>query len=447
MSGPKRSNFVDAPGSSPEVCLLSNGRYSVMLTSSGGGYSTLDGMDVTRWREDSTRDCWGQYCYVRNLDDGRAWSAGHQPLGRNADEYEADLGPDRAIIRRRDSDVETYYEVAVVSDADAEVRRVTLANRGDRPRTLEVTSYAEVALNPRRADQAHPAFAKLFLETEYHASPPALLCRRRPRAQDQQPVWALHVLASEVPGEVEYETDRARFLGRGRSTRNPAVMDSDVALSRTVGPVLDPVFSLRQRIRVQPGASAILAFTTAAPANRDQALALAARFGSLETVDRVFEETIVSNAARQAQLGLMPDDAALFQRLAAPVLFASPSLRSRESVARNRLGQPGLWPHGISGDVPIALVRIGADRNLELVQQVLGAHAYWRRWGLVADLVLLQDDATRRTAPPAGGPGAEGAHGRTGRPAGRRVPPRRVPHVGGLRDTARGGCPSHPPRG
>lgn len=166
MSSPKRRNLVDVPGSSPEVCLLSNGRYSVMLTASGGGYSALDGTDITRWREDGTRDCWGQYCYVRNLDDGRAWSAGRQPLGRNADEYEPHLHPGRAIIRRRDRDVETCYEVAVVPDANAEVRRVTLTNRGNRPCTLEVTSYAELALNPRGADQAHPAFAKLFLETE-----------------------------------------------------------------------------------------------------------------------------------------------------------------------------------------------------------------------------------------------------------------------------------------
>ena len=388
----KKPNLVDLPGSPPEICLLSNGRYSVMLTASGGGYSLRDGMDVTRWREDATRDCWGQYCYVRDLDDGGAWSAGRQPLGRNADEYKAELRPDRAIFRRRDGDVETCYEVAVVPDADAEVRRVTLTNRGDRPRTLDVTSYAEVALNPRRADQAHPAFAKLFLETEYLASSRALLCRRRPRAHDQQPVWALHVLASDAPGEVEYETDRARFLGRGRSTGNPAAMDGGAVLSGTVGPVLDPVFSLRRRIRVESGASAVLAFTTAAPEDRDQALALAARFGSLETVDRIFEETTASDAAGRAELGVSPDHAALFQRLAAPVLFASPSMRSLESVTRNRLGQPGLWPHAISGDLPIALVRIGADRNLDMAREALQAHAYWRRCGLVADLVLLYDD-------------------------------------------------------
>jgi cyclic beta-1,2-glucan synthetase len=392
MRGPKRSKLVDVPGSFPEVCLLSNGHYSVMLTAAGSGYSARDGMDITRWREDGTRDCWGQYCYVRNLDDGRVWSAGRQPLGRNADEYEADLRSDRATIRRRDGDMETRYEVAVAPDADAEVRRVTLTNRGDGPRTLEVTSYAEVALNPRRADQAHPAFAKLFLETEYLASSRALLCRRRPRAHDQKPVWALQVLASEAPGEVEYETDRARFLGRGRSARNPAAMDAGATLSRTVGPVLDPVFSLRRRIRVEPGASAVLAFTTAAPEGRDQALALASRFGSLESVDRVFETTAASEAARRSELGLAPDDVALFQRLAAHVLFANPSLRSRESVARNRLGQPGLWPHAISGDLPIALVRIGADSNLEVTRRVLQAHAYWRRCGLVVDLVLLHDE-------------------------------------------------------
>jgi cyclic beta-1,2-glucan synthetase len=304
MSRPKRPNLVDVPGLSPEVCLLSNGRYSVMLTASGGGYSALNGMDVTRWREDSTRDCWGQYCYIRDLDDGRAWSAGRQPLRRKADEYEADLRPDRAMIRRRDNDVQTRYEVAVEREADEEVRRVIPTHRRHRSPTLEVTSYAEVALNPRRADQAHPAFAKLFLETEYYAPLRALLCRRRPRIHGQQPVWALQILASEVPGKVEYETDRARFLGRGRSTQNPAAMEPGVALSGTVGPVLDPVLSLRLRIRVEPRASTVLAFTTAAPEDRVEALALAARFGSLETVDRVFKGSAASEVARLAALGL-----------------------------------------------------------------------------------------------------------------------------------------------
>ena len=120
-NGPRRGAATDA--SPPNVCLLSNGSYSVMLTQAGSGYSTRDGLDVTRWREDATSDCWGQYCYIRDLDGGRAWSAGRQPLGGDADDYEAILGLDRAVFLRRDADIETRYEVAVAADADAEVRR------------------------------------------------------------------------------------------------------------------------------------------------------------------------------------------------------------------------------------------------------------------------------------------------------------------------------------
>jgi cellobiose phosphorylase len=392
--GSRRGTVANA--SPPNVCLLSNGSYSVVLTQAGSGYSIRDGLDVTRWREDATRDCWGQYCYIRDLEGGRAWSAGRQPLGGDADEYEAILGSDRAVFLRRDADIETRYEVAVAADADAEVRRITLTNHGAPSRTLEVTSYAEMALNHRRADQAHPAFAKLFLETEYLPAPPALLCRRRPRSRDQKPIWALHVLAgpegADSPvGGIEYETDRARFLGRGRSPARPAALDSRVALSGTVGSVLDPVLSLRRRVRLAPGTSAVLAFGTAAVTDRDEAVALALRFSDLAEVARTFEQARIHDRETLAALGITPEDAALFQRLAAHVLFTGPALRSRESVTGNRLGQSGLWPHAISGDLPIVLARLAGPNDLDLAGELLRAHAYWRSSGLVADLVFLND--------------------------------------------------------
>ncbi len=391
----KGSNYAD--GSPPDVCLLSNGRYSVLLTEAGSGYSTCDGLDVTRWREDGTRDCWGQYCYISDIEGGRAWSAGRQPLGADADDYEAIFGSDRAVFQRRDAEIATRYEVAVAADADAEVRRVTLTNDGSRLRTLDVTSYAEVSLNHRRADQAHPAFAKLFLETQFHPAPATLLCRRRPRAQDEKPRWALHVLAGSegtgvtVVGGVEYETDRARFLGRGRSAARPAALDSQVKLSGTVGPVLDPVFSLRRRIRLEPGASAVLAFSTAAAADRDEALAVARRLSDMAEVARTFERAQAETQAALAALDITAEDADLFRRLASYVLFTGPALRSRESVTRNRLGQSGLWPYAISGDHPILLARLADRSELDLSVQLLRAHAYWRRCGLVADLVFLND--------------------------------------------------------
>ena len=382
--------------SPPNVCLLSNGSYTVMLTQAGSGYSTCNGIDVTRWREDATSDCWGQYFYIRDLDGGGAWSAGRQPLGGDADDYEAMLGSDRAVFQRRDADIETRYEIAVAADADAEVRRITLTNHGVLPRTLDVSSYAEVSLNGRRADQAHPAFAKLFLETEYLPAPSTLLCRRRPRARDQKPIWALHFLAGperadSAVGEVEYETDRAKFLGRGRSSACPAALDSGAALSGTVGPVLDPVFSLRRRVRLAPGTSAVLAFGNAIAADRNEAVALALRFSDLAEVARTFEQSRIHSQATLVALGIAPEDASLFHRLAAHVLFSGPALRSRESVAANRLGQSGLWPHAISGDEPIVLARFARPGHLDLAGELIRAHAYWRRCGLVADLVLLND--------------------------------------------------------
>ena len=239
---------------------------------------------------------------------------------------------------------------------------MTLVNHGSRPRELELTSYAEVCLNHRRADQAHPAFAKLFLETEFDPGSGSLLARRRPRSANEKPVWAVHRSVTDAPASerIEYETDRARFLGRGRTPANPAALDRGVRLSRTTGPVLDPVFSLRRRVRLEPGATARVAFVTGAADTREAALALADQFRDLEAVDRAFAAATARCQDELREMALTPDDVALFNRLAAAVVFTGPGLRQPEAVAANRLGQPGLWPHAISGDRPIVLVRVAA---------------------------------------------------------------------------------------
>src|SRR5262249_52188838 len=251
-------------------------------------------------------DCWGQFCYIRDPNEGTAWSAGFQPLCRAPDEQEVAFHADRAEFRRRDGDTETRLAVCVAQDGDAEVRLVTVVNRGGRPRELDLTSYAEVCLNPRRADQAHPAFAKLFLETEFVPAPGALLARRRPRGADQQPLWAVHVSAADGSGwgAVEYETDRVRFLGRGRTPADPAALDAGTRLSGTTGPVLDAVFSLRRRVRLDPGAQAGIAFMTGAAETREAATALAERFQDFGAVDRAFAGARAGCRDELGKLGL-----------------------------------------------------------------------------------------------------------------------------------------------
>jgi cyclic beta-1,2-glucan synthetase len=389
----------------PAVHLLSNGQYTVLVTNAGGGYSAWRDLAVTRWREDRTRDAWGQFVYVRDLRDGRFWSPTRQPapwhgpetMPQQADAYEVVFSADKAEFRRRDGDIEALLEVTVSPEDAAEVRRLTLANHGSRPRDFEVTSYAEPVLAPARADVAHPAFGKLFLETEFLPAEGALLCRRRPRAADQKPLWAVHAVAVDGPvlGVLEYETDRARFLGRGRTAAAPAALDPDARLSGSTGAVLDPVFSLRRRVRVPAGSAVSVAFTTAVAQTREEAVALADHYHDSHGITRAFELAWAHSQVQLRHLRLSPEEIQLYGRLAAHVVYAGPALRAPAAVlAANRQGQPGLWRHGVSGDRPIVLARVAEPEELDVVRQLLQAHAYWRLHGLEVDLVILNEHPT-----------------------------------------------------
>src|SRR5208337_4722147 len=261
----------------PRTHLLSNGRYTVMITAAGSGFSHWRDLAVTRWREDVTCDSWGTYIFVRDVQSGKVWSAGFQPAGVEADSYEVEFSEDRAEIVRRDGAMTTTLEVAVSPEDDAEVRRVSISNLGSRVREIEVTSYAEIVLATAASDTAHPAFSKMFVETEFVANVGALLATRRRRSPAEPEVWAAHlaVVEGETVGGVQFETDRARFLGRGRGIRTPISVIDGGPLSNTVGSVLDPIFSLRWRVRLAPGATARIAFWTLVGSSRSEALDLA----------------------------------------------------------------------------------------------------------------------------------------------------------------------------
>ncbi|MGH8875436.1 MAG: GH36-type glycosyl hydrolase domain-containing protein, partial [Acidimicrobiia bacterium] len=378
----------------PPTHLLSNGRYSVMLTAAGSGYSRRHDLAVTRFREDVTRDAWGAYFFLRDARSGRVWSAGYQPSGLEADSYQALFSEERAEISRRDGAVTTTMEVVVSAEDDAEVRRLTIANLGTGAREIEVTSYAEVVLTSPAADAAHPAFSNLFVQTEVVPGRDALLATRRPRSVTDAPVWAAHVVAGEVPalGGLQYETDRARFLGRGRSIRTAAAVMDGRPLSDTVGPVLDPIFSLRRRIRLPAGSSARLTFTTLLAGSREEALDLVDKYHDPTIFDRTLTLAWTQAQVQLHHLGVEPEEARAFQQLAGGLLYPDPSLRPLpEVLERNRGSQSGLWRHGISGDLPIVLVRIDQPEERRIVRDLLRAHEYWRLKGLEVDLVIINE--------------------------------------------------------
>jgi cellobiose phosphorylase len=378
----------------PEVQLLSNGRYHVMLTHCGAGYSRWRDLAVTRWREDGTRDHWGSFLYLRDVDGDAGWSAGYQPTRVTADSYEAFFTEGRFEVRRRDQGLETHLEVVVSPEDDIELRRLRILNTSGRTRTIEVTTYAEVVLAPANADDMHPAFSNLFVQTEVLAESHALLCTRRPRSAGERPPTLVHLLAvhGASAGEPSFETDRARFVGRGRSTAAPQAMQQPGPLSGTCGSVLDPVIAIRRRIVLEPEQGVTIDAVTGVSETRDGAVALASKYRDRRLADRVFDLAWIHGQVVLRQLEVNAADTQLFARLASHVIFASRVLRADEKVLlANRRGQSGLWGYSISGDLPIVLLRIQDSENLELLREVVQAHAYWRNKGLVVDLVIWNE--------------------------------------------------------
>lgn len=386
-------NSPDTP--IPEVQLLSNGRYHVMLTNAGGGYSRRNDLAVTRWREDGTRDPWGMFCYLRDVESGEVWSAAHQPVLRRGEHYEAIFSEGRAEFRRRDGDFEIHTDIVVSPEDDIELRRVRITNLSAAQKTLEVTSYTEVVLAPAAADSLHPAFSNLFVQTEIVETHQAILCTRRPRSRDEQTPWMFHLMAvhDAQVSEFTYETDRERFIGRGLSVTAPRAMDAGVALSAGQGSVLDPVAAIRGRITLDPDQSVSVDLVYGIGDSRGEVLRLVGKYQDQRLADRVFELAWTHAQVLLRQINATEADAQLYTRLANSVIFANAALRADSSILmRNRRGQSGLWGYAISGDLPIVLLRIGDIGNIELARQLIQAHAYWRLKGLAVDLVIWNED-------------------------------------------------------
>ena len=376
----------------PRTHLLSNGRYTVMVTAAGAGFSRWRDLAVTRWREDTTRDCWGTFVFLRDVRTGGVWSAGFQPSGTAADQYEVVYSEDRASITQKDRSLAITIEILVSAEDDAELRRLTVTNLENRNREIDFTSYAEIVLAPQARDEAHPTFSNLFVQSEFVAHLDALLVTRRPRSVDERQIWLAHLAAleGEAVYTLQYESDRARFLGRGRGIRTPISVIDGGPLTNTAGSVLDPIVSLRHRVALPAQGSIRIGYTTLVANSREEALQIAEKYRQPATFERESTLAWTRSQVQLHHLRITQDEAHLFQRLANRLLYVDPTLRAAPQVlAANRRGPSGLWAHGISGDLPVALVRIERDEERDVVRQLLQAHEYWGLKGVPADLVIL----------------------------------------------------------
>jgi cyclic beta-1,2-glucan synthetase len=387
-------NTPDTPF--PEVKLLSNGgRYRVIITNSGGGYSLWKDLKVTRWREDTTCDNWGSFCYLRDAENGNFWSTTFQPTLKQPSKYEVIFSEGRAEFRRRDHDIDTHTEVVVSPEDDIELRRVSLTNRTRTKRIIDITSYAEVVLASNGSDLAHPAFSNLFVQTEIIAQRQAIICTRRPRSKEEYPPWMFHLMAvhgAEIRN-ITFETDRMRFIGRGNTLESPHAMTNLTALSGSQGSVLDPVVAIQYQIILLPEETVTIDMVTGISASREEALTLVEKYQDKQIANRVFELAWTHSQVILRQINANETDAQLYGRLASYIIYANSQLRADPGILiKNRRGQSGLWGYSISGDLPIVLLQIEDPANINLVRQLVQAHAYWRLKGLAVDLVIWNED-------------------------------------------------------
>ena len=404
---------VDSP--MPLVHYLSNGQYGTLVTNAGSGYSANSDLAFTRWRADTTRDHWGSWLYLQDLESGAYWSAGRQPTGARGEFEEVTFHPHMAEFRRRDHGIFLQMEIFVGADDNVEFRRIALTNEGDEARRIGLTGYSEVALAPSAADRRHQAFAKLFVESEYLSELGLLLFRRRPRAATESPSYLAHMLIARplsittaaVPNpwlRTRYESDRARFLGRGHNAAWPEAL-ADQRWWReewqgVTGATLDPIMALGQEISLAPHATVQLVLVTLNAPTREGIIALARRFRVWTAIDRSLQRTRSQAERELRQLGLRGNMLEQIQQLLSLLIYPHGSRRAdAATLAANTRGQSALWAYGISGDYPVLLLRMASEGDGETLQELLQAHTYWRRRGLRIDLVILNEQDTNYGQP------------------------------------------------
>ncbi len=379
----------------PDVQLLSNGRYHLMLTNSGAGYSRWKDLAVTRWNEDKTCDNWGTFCYIRDLENNTFWSNAHQPTLKRGKNYEAAFSQGRVDFRNSNNNFDSHTEIVVSPEDDIEMRRLHITNRTGKRKTIDVTSYAEVVLATPIADAMAPAFSKLFVQTEIISNRHSILCTRRPRSSDEHPPWMFHLMMvhGKAVDEISFETDRMKFIGRGNSVVNPDAMNIKGALSGNKGSVLDPIVSVRNKITLEPDETVTVDMLTGIGDTRAICEGLIEKYQDKHHKDRVFELAWTHSQVLLRQINSNEADAQLYARLASSIIFSNPALRAETSIiSKNQRGQSGLWGYSVSGDLPIVLLRIENQDNILLAKQLVQAHTYWRLKGLAVDLVIWNED-------------------------------------------------------
>ncbi len=394
----EHSGINELDASPPRLHTLSNGNFSAMITHAGTGYSSFHGIVMNAWKPDSTIDPLGLFFYIKDTESGKFWSAMHQPVKSKPDRYDTWFHNGKVVCSRVDDWIETTTEICVSPDHQIELRKLTLTNYADRKRTLEVSSYAEVVLNRQVDHNAHPAFSKLFIETEYLEAHHSILAKRRPRRENENPIWMVHTFAGNYQDNpttpLYFETERSNFIGKSRSLSNPEAMDEGNILKGFQGNVSDPIVSFRKHITLNPGEKVQVSFGLGFAESREAAIQMADMYDNQLAVNRAFDLASIYGSVELNHLAIKTKQAHYFQKLASYLYYADSTYRTDERrLLLNHKKQQDLWAYGISGDFPLIIFRINEANQLKQLKILIKAHTFWRFRGIKSELLIINEHA------------------------------------------------------
>ncbi|UNF43904.1 protein ndvB [Bartonella krasnovii] len=377
-----------------ETLLLSHGSYSTMLTANGSGYSRWHDYAITRFIPDATEDQQGTLFFLRETDSGRWWSVTGEPTRVVGEEAVCIFTDEKAEYIKMVDGIKSTLECLITSEGCGEGRRLQLINTTNKDRIIEVTSYAELALATMDADQVHPAFSRMFIETEIAKTRRIIFAKRRKRSPNDPEIHIAHFVTGDNIQKTEVETDRLLFIGRGRSIHRPAAFDRNARFSNSQGCVLDPIISLRCHVKIPAHEKVELIFWTFAAHAKETLHNYIKHYCQPNIFQQEFSMAWTRSQVSLYQSGISLKEAITYQKYATPLIYPDRTWRlSSKNLAKNLGKQSDLWPMSLSGDIPLCLLRLDNEGDISVLRELLKAHEYWRTRGLIVDLVILNEQA------------------------------------------------------
>lgn len=381
----------------PEVSILSNSNYTVFMNDRGNGYSKFNNIQLNRYRLVTEQDC-GMFLYLKDVKTGKFWSNTFAPVNIKPEKYEVVFASDKIKYVLTQNDIVTTTEVIVAPNHPAEIRKITLKNLSREEREIELTSYLEPTVIENMRDVTHRTFNSLFLTPNEFTPSLGALTFKRTLQNNPNSYYILHSLITKNPlwNENKFETIRSNFLGKKQSLENPSLI-IDGEMSCSMATPIDPIMSLRNRVKIPRNSSVVVYLLLAFGSSQDQVLQIANAYNSQTRIDKAFEINSIVNINKTKLLNVTGRQMRIYNIMVNYLYQSSKTSANsqrRMYLENNTLAQNSLWKFGISGDKPIILVKINDISAFSLVKEVLKAFEYLRSKGFYLDVVIINNEAS-----------------------------------------------------